>query len=297
MDPTLLTGQTIGLLVMDLAIVFAVLLLVRFMYGVVSGVNTTQELAHKDNFAIGISLAGATTGIAIMFTGVLSGGLARSYGAEAGTVAAYGALGLVLMWLTRLIFDRVTLPHLSVKNEISAGNIPVAVVDAGNMIATAIMVRAVMVWSDDLLLPGLIAVVLGYVVSQIILTLTAYYRIWLFRLRNKGDRFYAVVQGGNVALALRFIGFQVGVALAVTAASALAPYAVSAVPVLQALVWGAFSVGAAVVLVVLSLVAELCVLTGIDLSEEVDRQRNIGVALTEVAVYLAIGLLLFSHLG
>ena len=297
MDANILTTQTVGMLAMDFAIVFVVLLLVRVLYGLASGVDTMHELAVKDNFAVGISLAGATAGIAIMLTGVVSGGFAASFGAEAAEMAAYGALGLVLMWLTRLIFDRVSLPALSVKHEISNGNTAVAVVDAGNVLATAIMVRAVLVWSDDALIPGLIAVIVGYVVSQIILTLSAYYRIWLFRARNKDSRLHQAVGSGNLALALRFAGFQVGVALAVTAASSLAPYVTGGEPVSQALVWGMFSIGAAVALVLLGLLAERCVLAGIDLSEEVDRQGNVGVALTEVAVYLAIGLLLLNQVG
>jgi len=171
------------------------------------------------------------------------------------------------------------------------------VVDAGNVLATAIMVRAVLVWSDDALAPGLIAVIVGYVVSQIILTLSAYYRIWVFGKRNKDTRLHEAVGSGNLALALRFVGFQVGVALAVSAASDLAPYVTGGDPISQALVWGVFSIGATVALVLLSLLAERCVLTGIDLAEEVDRQGNIGVALTEVSVYLAIGLLLMSQVG
>ncbi len=297
MDPNILSGQTLGMMAMDFVIVFAILLLVRFIYGVASGVDTMHELAVKDNFAVGISLAGATAGIAIMLTGVVSGGFAGNFGSEATEMVAYGALGLVLMWLTRLIFDRVALPALSVKQEISNGNTAVAVVDAGNVLATAIMVRAVLVWSDDALAPGLIAVIVGYVVSQIILTLSAYYRIWVFGKRNKDTRLHEAVGSGNLALALRFVGFQVGVALAVSAASDLAPYVTGGDPISQALVWGVFSIGATVALVLLSLLAERCVLTGIDLAEEVDRQGNIGVALTEVSVYLAIGLLLMSQVG
>jgi uncharacterized membrane protein YjfL (UPF0719 family) len=297
MELELLTGQTLGMLVMDFALVFAVLLLVRVIYGVASGVDTMHEISVKDNFAVGVSLAGATAAIGIMLTGVVSGEFAFSYGMELAAMASYGALGLVLMWLTRLIFDRIALPHLSVRAEIGEGNIAVATVEAGNLLATAIMVRAVMIWSDDALLPGLIAVVVGYIASQIILTVTAYYRIWLYRLRNSGGRFSEAVQSGNLAVALRFIGFQIGVALAVTAAGGLAPYEPAGDPVMQALVWGLVSIGAAVVLVILTLVAEFAVLTGLDLSEEVDRQRNIGVALVEVAVYLAIGLLLLNHLA
>jgi len=296
MELEFLTGQTIGMLVMDFALVFAVLLLVRVLYGVASGVDTLHELSVKDNFAIGISLAGATAAIGIMLTGVVSGALAFRFDMEFVAIVSYGVLGLVMMWLTRLIFDRVSLPGLSVRAEIGAGNAAIATVEAGNLLATAIMVRAVMVWSDDALLPGLVAVVVGYVASQIILTATAYYRIWLYRRRNSGGRFADAVQSGNLAVALRFIGFQIGVALAVTAAGGLAPYTPGD-PVTQAILWGVVSVCAAVVLVVLTLIAEFAVLTGLDLSEEVDRQRNIGVALVEVSVYLAIGLLLLNHLG
>ncbi len=297
MDLEFLTGQTIGMLVMDFAMVFAVLLLVRLLYGFASGVDTLHELSVKDNFAIGVSLAGATAAIGIMLTGVVSGEFAFSYGMEFAAMASYGVLGLGLMWLTRLIFDRVSLPRLSVRAEIGNGNVAVATVEAGNLLATAIMVRAVMIWSDDALIPGLIAVVVGYIGSQIILTATAYYRIWLYRLRNSGGRFGEAVQSGNLAVALRFVGFQIGVALAVTAAGGLAPYVPSGDPVMQAVVWGAVSICAAVVLAILALIAEFAVLTGLDLSEEVDRQRNIGVALVEVAVYLAIGLLLLSQLA
>jgi uncharacterized membrane protein YjfL (UPF0719 family) len=297
MELELLTGQTLGMLVMDFALVFAVLLLVRVIYGAASGVDTMHEISVKDNFAVGVSLAGATAAIGIMLTGVVSGEFAFSYGMEIAAMASYGVLGLILMWLTRLIFDRIALPHLSVRAEIGEGNIAVATVEAGNLLATAIMVRAVMIWSDDALLPGLIAVVVGYIASQIILTVTAYYRIWLYRLRNSGGRFSEAVQSGNLAVALRFIGFQIGVALAVTAAGGLAPYEPAGDPVMQALIWGVVSIGAAVVLVILTLIAEFAVLTGLDLSEEVDRQRNIGVALVEVAVYLAIGLLLLNHLA
>ena len=129
MEFELLTGQTIGMLVMDFALVFAVLLLVRVLYGVASGVDTLHEISVKDNFAIGISLAGATAAIGIMLTGVVSGEFAFSYRMEFFAIGSYGVLGLALMWLTRLIFDRVSLPRLSVRAEIGDGNVAVATVE------------------------------------------------------------------------------------------------------------------------------------------------------------------------
>ncbi len=287
-----LTERTLAMLLLGVVIVFAVLAVVRVLYGAALGVKTARELARKDNAAYGVGLAGATLGVAIMLTGAAEGGFAATLSEEASVVAVYALVGLALMWLTRLIVDRVALPTLSVGAEIRNENVPIAVVEAGNLVATAVMVRAVMQWSSGSLAAALVAVLAGYVVIQIIVTLTTFYRVWLFGRRNPGRRFSDTVRQGNLALALRFVGFQMGVALAVTAASHLVAYDPGASPVVQALVWGLCSAALAVVLLLLALCAERVILHRIDVSEEVDRQRNVGVGLTEAAVYIAIGLLL-----
>ena len=286
-----LSGQTLAMLALGLAIVFAVLLSVRMLYGAAAGLDTASEIADKNNFAFGIGLAGMTLGVAIMLSGVAEGDFAASIAEEVSGLVIYAVLGLALMWLTRLIFDRLSIPAFSVKAEIRNGNVPIAIVEAGNVLATAVMVRAVMQWSEGSLTAALIAVVAGYAVTQAILTATTWYRVWLFARRNAGKRFQDVVQQGNTALALRFAGFQIGVALAVTAAAQVVEYDPGGEPLVQALIWGACSAILAAALVLLSLLAERFVLRRIDVSEEVDRQSNIGVALTEVAVYAGIGLL------
>ena len=293
-----MTGQALGMLILDFAIVFAVLLCARVLYGLVAGIDVTEEMAGKNNHAVGISLAGATAGIGIMLSGVVTGTFSSTLGAEALSMVVYSAVGLVLMWLTRLIFDKVSLPSFSVKDEIARGNNAVAIVDAGNMVATAVMVRAVMNWSEGALSSGLMAVAVGYVATQIILTLTTVYRIRLFRMRNReGAGFQDVVRAGNMAVAMRFVGFQVGVALAVTAASGVAVFQAGGDPIVQGLTWGGVSIVMAVILALLALIAERSVLAKINVAEEVDRQQNIGVALMEVGVYVAIGLILTNLLA
>ena len=293
-----MTGQALGMLILDFVIVFAVLLCARVLYGLVAGIDVTEEMAGKNNHAVGISLAGATAGIGIMLSGVVTGTFSSTLGAEALSMVVYAAVGLVLMWLTRLIFDKVSLPSFSVKDEIARGNNAVAIVDAGNMVATAVMVRAVMNWSEGALSSGLMAVAVGYVATQIILTLTTVYRIRLFRMRNReGAGFQDVVRAGNMAVAMRFVGFQVGVALAVTAASGVAVFQAGGDPIVQGLTWGAVSIVMAVILALLALIAERSVLAKINIAEEVDRQQNIGVALMEVGVYVAIGLILTNLLA
>ena len=294
----LMTGQALGMLILDFVIVFAVLLCARVLYGLVAGIDVTEEMAGKNNHAVGISLAGATAGIGIMLSGVVTGTFSSTLGAETLSMVVYAAVGLVLMWLTRLIFDKVSLPSFSVKDEIARGNNAVAIVDAGNMVATAVMVRAVMNWSEGTLSSGLMAVAVGYVATQIILTLTTVYRIKLFRMRNReGAGFQDVVRAGNMAVAMRFVGFQVGVALAVTAASGVAVFQAGGDPIVQGLTWGGVSIVMAVILAMLALIAERSVLARINVAEEVDRQQNIGVALMEVGVYVAIGLILTNLLA
>ena len=293
-----MTGQALGMLILDFVIVFAVLLCARVLYGLVAGIDATEEMSGKNNHAVGISLAGATAGIGIMLSGVVTGTFSSTLGAEALAMVVYAAVGLVLMWLTRLIFDKVSLPSFSVKDEIARGNNAVAIVDAGNMVATAVMVRAVMNWSEGALSSGLMAVAVGYVATQIILTLTTVYRVKLFRMRNReGAGFQDVVRAGNMAVAMRFVGFQVGVALAVTAASGVAVFQAGGDPIVQGLTWGGVSIVMAVILAVLALIAERSVLAKINVAEEVDRQQNIGVALMEVGVYVAIGLILTNLLA
>ncbi len=293
-----MTGQALGMLILDFVIVFAVLLCARVLYGLAAGIDVTEEMAGKNNHAVGISLAGATAGIGIMLSGVVTGTFSSTLGAETLSMVVYAAVGLVLMWLTRLIFDKVSLPSFSVKDEIARGNNAVAIVDAGNMVATAVMVRAVMNWSEGTLSSGLMAVAVGYVATQIILTLTTVYRVKLFRMRNReGAGFQDVVRAGNMAVAMRFVGFQVGVALAVTAASGVAVFQAGGDPIVQGLTWGGVSIVMAVILAVLALIAERSVLAKINVAEEVDRQQNIGVALMEVGVYVAIGLILTNLLA
>ena len=237
-----LSSQALAMLGLGVLIVFVILFSVRVLYGRLAGVDTTDELASKDNFAFGISLAGATLGIAIMLTGVAQGEYSATLIEELSVLVVYAVLGLILMGLTRLIFDKVSIPAFSVGDEIRGGNTAIAIVELGNVLATAVMVRAVMQWSDGSLAAAVLAVICGWVVSQVILTATTYYRVLLFRSRNAGKRFADEVKAGNIALALRFAGFQLGVALAVTAASQIVVYDPGGDPIVQALIWGAGSV-------------------------------------------------------
>ena len=61
--------------------------------------------------------------------------------------------------------------------------------------------------------------------------------------------------------------------------------------------WLVWAIVLSAALLVLSMLAQRAVLRGIDVVEEVDQQRNVGVAAIEAAVFLGIGLVIRAVAG
>lgn len=278
-------------LLVDLVIAVAVLAAFRKIAGLISNVSSTKELAEKDNFAFGLVFAGGMTALAIVLTGVMSGDPGSSLFNEIVLVVTYGVLGLILMTLTRKILDTFALPDINIQEQIMKGNMAAAIVDVGNLIATAVIVRAVMVWIDDISLFGLVAVVIGFIVSQIVLILVTQYRTRVYAKRHNGASLQAAFEDGNQALAIRYLGHKIGVALAVTAASGFVPYNDDRI-FMACLAWGLISLVLTVTLSLIAMGARHIILAKIDVVEEVDNQRNMGIAYIEAMIYISIGFLL-----
>lgn len=285
-------------LVLGIDFVLVVLLLtsVGKMTGVIANVNSVSELSSKDNHAFGISYAGATLALGIMMTGAVSGEATVTLVYEALIVGAYGVLGIGLMASTRFLLDRVSLPKMSIHQNILDGNVAAGIIDAANMIATAIIVRAVMIWVDTESFGGLLIVLAGFITSQLLLVLVTRYRVFVYGRRHPGEHLREAFEGGNVAIAIRYFGQKIGVALAVTAASGIAVYT-EGLEIQITLVWALVSLGMTVFLSVLSIAARHVILRNIDVVQEVDQQRNVGVGLIEAAIYVANGFLLIALFG
>ncbi len=283
----------LAILLVDLVIAVALLTAFRKLAGIISNVSSTHELAEKDNVAFGWVFAGGILALSIVMTGAISGEVASSFFYEVVLVLGYGVVGIVLMMLTRKVFDEFTLTEINVHDQVMQGNLAVAIADIGNLLATAIIVRAVMVWIDDTSLFGLVAVVIGFMVSQAVLMLVTKYRMRVYARRHQGSSLQAALEAGNKALALRYAGHKIGVALAVTAASGFVVYNDERV-IVTCLVWGLISLVLTVFLSLLAIIARHAILAKIDVVEEVDNQQNLGIGLIEASIYIAIGLILSS---
>ncbi|QQG37196.1 MAG: DUF350 domain-containing protein [Micavibrio aeruginosavorus] len=280
-----------GVLLLNLAIVVGVLVSLKFFSAAIIHVNPTRELSVRDNPAFGISLAGATLAIAIMLGGAIYGSPENNLMHSLMAVAGLGLLGILLMTITRLIFTKVTLPAISLRAEILAGNKAVAIADAGNVIAAAIIVYVVMIWVPGYSIESMLALLGGYAISQIFLTALTVARIKVFAKVRQGDCLQTQLKQGNIAIGLRFAGQKIGTALAMSTAAHIVVYEeYSVLPILLA--WMVASAIVVAVWEALCLVAQRIILPGMDLNHEVIQDKNIAVGVLQAVICISIGLLI-----
>ena len=293
MDNTLINfyPDLLAVLLVDLLIAIALLTAFRKLAGLISNVSSTDELAEKDNHAFGFVFAGGMVSLAIVLTGAISGDAGSNLFNEIVLVTTYGVLGIILMMSARKILDKFALPDINIHDEVMKGNMAAAIVDVGNLIATAIIVRAVMVWIDDTSLFGLVAVIIGFIVSQMVLILVTKYRTSVYAKRHNGESLQKALEDNHQALAIRYLGHKMGVALAVTAASGFVPYNDENV-FIACIIWGLFSVILTIALSLIAMAARQIILAKINVVEEVDNQKNMGIAYIEAMIYVSIGFLL-----
>ncbi len=275
----------------NLAVVVALFTSLRFFSGMIAHINASEELFKKDNPAFGLTMAGTAIGVTLMLSGAIYGDPEISIFDGATIIAFHGLLGLGFMAITRIIFDKVALAPISLRDEIVKGNVAVAIADTGNVLAAAIIIRAVMVWFPYTDLQSIGLLCLCFALSQVMLTTATLARIRIFKARHKGFTSEGELEGGNIAYALQFAGRLIGTALAIGMASELVSYEDSGFAAML-FGWALMSFIVVVVLKALSMLAEHVILMKVDLSLEILTQRNIAVGAVRGAIYISLGLLL-----
>jgi len=278
-------------LAIDITIAIILLGAMRFLLGLTSQVNSTEELAKKDNFAFGVSVAGSVLALGIVLTGAITGENAPSYMMEIIGMLAYGTYGLILIKVGRIIQDKIALQHLNKTELIKEQNLTIGIIDAAGAIATAIIIRAVLLWVDGLDISTFIAITSGFMVAQAVLVLVTRIREKKYAKNNQEDCLQEALSDGQLALAIRYSGQVISTALAVTAASHFLVYSPDTL-VMNLLGWLVFGIVMTILVGLLTSIAKRIVLWGINLVEEVDQQHNIGVASIEMATSISIALIL-----
>lgn len=280
----------------DFLIAVGLLTAMRFLAGFVGNVSATDEISQEDNKAFGISLAGAMIAVSIMLMGVVSGDAGYNLANEAMNVMLFGVLGISLMWVTRIAFDRISFPGLSIHDQIMKGNLAASIIDACNMIATAIIIKGAMIWVDGDTLMAILAVAVSFFASQIIMALATLYRSKVYESRHAGEQIHTAIENNNIALALRFSAYRIGIAIAVSAAFIVVEYNADAF-MLVFLLWFAVALVLFVLLTLIAIVIRYGVLHNVNIAEEVGQQANIAVGVIEGSIYIVVGLLLAGLIG
>ncbi|MGB5447205.1 MAG: DUF350 domain-containing protein [Psychromonas sp.] len=285
-------GSFIVYLLIDMGVAILLLGGIRYTMGFIGNVDTKKELSINDNFAYGISMAGGVAAMGIALSGAISGELAGTYTVEFMGMLTYGIIGLLLIKAGRYIHDKFALTDLHKHELILQKNISVGVADAASVIATAIVVRAALLWAEGLGIQTFVAIFFAWIVSQVMLLIITRIFEWGYA-RSNGITFQAALEKGQLALAIRYSGYLISTAMSVTAASYFVVYDAHSLwsGIAQ---WTIMSVILMVVLTLLTSVAKFIVLWGINRREEVEDQQNVGIATVELATSFSIALLLMG---
>ncbi|WP_372762265.1 DUF350 domain-containing protein [Pseudoalteromonas sp.] len=292
-----ITMWALQALAIDFAIIVLLFVSLKYIKGWVSNLHANDEITERDNFAFGISFAAGLVALAIVLTGVSSGAFAVSLQQEALQMLAYGALAILLIKLGHFFQDKVALRKVSLHNEIVKGNTTAAVIDFGHVVSVAIVIRSALLWVATEGWHGLPIVVAAFVIGSLVLLLVSQYRVQLFKRTNRsGDCLQQAIIDGNLAVGIRYAGFLVGSALAMTAATGVAPYAADNISA-SLCYWAVSAVVSLCLFILLHLVTIKIILSGCDISDEVNRQKNVGVAAISAALSFAVGITMATLLG
>ncbi|CAH9055313.1 hypothetical protein PSECIP111951_02778 [Pseudoalteromonas holothuriae] len=292
-----ITMWTLQALAIDFVIIIALFVSMKFIKGWVSNLHANDEITKRDNFAFGISFAGGLVALAIVLTGISSGAFAPTLLQEALQMGGYGLLAIALIKFGHFFQDKVALRKVSLHNEIVKGNTTASLIDFGHVVSVAIVIRSALFWVATEGWHGLPIVIASFIIANLALLLVSQYRVQLFKRTNRsGDCLQQAILDDNLAVGIRYAGFLVGSALAITAASGLAPYAADNLGASLAY-WALSALLSLVAFTLLHLITIKIILSGCDISDEVNRQKNVGVATISAATSFAIGISMATLLG
>ena len=157
-------------------VVYAALFLAsKIMKDALTPYHLVEELAKKDNFAVGISLGGYFLATAIIFLGVVSGP-SRGLLMDLASVVTYSVLGLIFLNLARWCLDKLVFHKFcDITAIVEAQNCGMAAVRFGVYLATGMIAGASLHGQGG----GLHTAIAFFVLGQLALLVFARIYDWL----------------------------------------------------------------------------------------------------------------------
>ena len=291
-----LTEELLIYLAMDVGIALALLMVMKWLTGAFRKTSVTDELGVKDNFAFGISIAGGMLSLCIVLSSVVGRHVGMGYKDAAVAMLTFGLVGIILVKFGRYAHDKLVLNKVDTPEMIAERSVSVALVDAASLVASAIVLRNIMLWVDGSDMNAIIAIVTGFAVVLTMLLVMTRILEYRYARDNQNDSFQGALEGGQIALAVEHAGNLLGTAMIVSAAKNLLVYEPSGY-VSNVTGWLIVSVGLTIALHLLVLVNKKIILYGMNFRQEVDQQHNIGVAALGFTLSIGNAMIINAVLG
>jgi len=276
--------------VIDLVLALLLLVIMKWLAGAFRKSSVADELGVKDNFAFGISIAGGMLSLCIVLGSVVGRHVGQGFESAATGMISFGLIGILLVQFGRFAHDKLVLNQVDTRALIADRSVSIALVDAASLIASAIILRSMVLWVDGSDINAMIAISTGFtVVLVILLFMTRIYEMRYAR-DNQNESFQGALQKGQLALAVEHAGNLLGTALIVASARHLLNYYPDGY-VSNVTGWIIVSVVLSLSLYVMVNGSKKVILWGLDYRQEVDKQHNVGVACLELCLAVGIALI------
>lgn len=260
---------------------------------ILGNISLKEELANKDNFSAGISLSGALFAIGCVIAGASAGDFGKSFLHEVTLMLSFGLVGMALLLLSRFIFDKKSLTKINLHDEIMKENTAAGVADMGNTIASGLILFNVMVWADSTEYTDIVWLIAAWAVSQGILFLATVYRNFVQNKFGGKICIQKQLENGNLAVAIRFAGYRISIALAMMATSSVISFDFDD-PIATFAAWSLIGILFAMLTTLIGVILRKIILRGIDVWDEVENQGNIGIATVQASLFISGSLLIIG---
>lgn len=278
---------------LSMVVAVITLSLLPIMGKLLGNISLKEELSHKDNFAAGYSVAGAIFALGAIIAGASSGDFGDTFIHEATLTLSFALSGLILLLAARFIFDKLSLRKINLHDEIIKENSAAGIADFGNTVASSLILFSVMVWVDSTEYIDIIWLFAAWIVSQVILFLATVYRNLIQSKFGGKICIQEQLKKGNEAVAIRFAGFRIAIAISVMATTKLVSFDFEHI-FETFLTWFLVSIIFAALTTFFGLVLRKIILKGINVWSEVEEQKNNGIAAIQSSIYIVVSLIILG---
>ena len=282
-----------GAVATNLTMSIVLLIILSFKMSLFLKVDKNEEITKKDNPAMGIALGMAFLSLLLIMSGASTGSEIIPLVDEIILMGSYGIGGIVMLLISRVVVDKISMKSFCLQDEIRKQNVAAGIVDGGNMLATAIIVFAYMGWVKGTSIQPLCLVVFGWIMSQVLLSLVSFLRAKLYK-SSDGSTLESSIKDGNVAVAMRYIGYKLSFALSPLIAVSHYPYDEDNAWWLAVFIFISSILLSTVILLLTTIVKKILIKT--NYSDEINKQKNIGLAVIEVCIVLGLTFLIWNIL-